>query len=166
MTPIESFRGWYEAQDEEIREEIADKVGGSLPQNGDDAAYEEFLKNSQAKFREFLDALPPRREHQVGIVLMIREVISVLAFKYGSSPEDFEQWNEKIDQGQQIAEKMGDADAVERFTKYRFDNERIRTWVKAAESWKQLRASVLSNDALDAWLEDGMPGQGLWDNAQ
>ena len=163
MTPLEIFRTWFEDQVNEVREKIACEVGCALPQNASDKVCELFLSDPQKNFHIWLDKTPNGPWQQIGQVLMVREMVSMLVFRNASTREDFERKDEGLDHAKAVAEKAGYFDVAARFAAAHYTEDHVQIWINAAESWKRFGSRLVCDEAVESWFEEASPGAGQWD---
>lgn len=158
-TPIDQVLGWYEDLAPELKQDLAFQVhmlgGQTLFPRPEEMGADKFADNFPRRVRELLG----RHFDAAGLALMLCALIDFV-LKGRATRED---WDATAD-FQERAIEWAEADGKEGFAAtLRQGQERIplrsRRWIKAAESWSELRAGPLSPDQIDAWLKSAMAGQ-------
>lgn len=157
MNGTDTFLTWFDRQPEEVRTEIAFYCMCAVP---DAVTREQQARcdlEPEIEFRRWLTSDTRRRFlAPIGRVLFVRAACSLLVFRNHGRRDD---WEEKAELNQEMLQALesehGKTDMSERLRANLGDfPRRTELWVETAESWKKLCASSLSDEVLEAWLED------------
>ena len=164
MKPLQIFSDWLGSQPKEVGDKIALVVGCAVLPNVDTGIG--FLRFT-LKSKEMVNAwLAQDTEHgmqQVARALMVRELVSLMVFRNSETTDDWEQQADERKGMLEAAKTLGydhltpelEANVPER-------PGRREEWMAAAQSWRQLRSSSLSDEALEAWFDaDGKRRLGM-----
>ena len=154
VCPLSLFAAWFAKQPEPVRE----RIGGSV---GDFVASDVFYRRLPAKLRcpvrrleAWLECASPTPEQTLGRLAVVRQAIDLCVFRNRSTRDDWAALsNETVDQ-LVSATHCEDAE-MSALCRHGLEAlpARALLWIESARSWRQLCASVLSEEALSCWME-------------
>ena len=153
--PIGIFRKWYSAQSKEVQDTIAFFVLVRAPRFTTGRFH--ILMRPVETFSRYLDdAAGESPMGLIGEALLIRAIVDFAVFRQFGSADD---WAMKMEQNENIAADLerehGPNPMSDDFRKMvKQSPERQEIWIKAAQSWKALRNTELSDEFLEAWQQD------------
>jgi hypothetical protein len=146
MTPLEAFQAWFDSLPTEQQQEIASAVLLAAP----DVNVQELLGDSFdsiCAFRDWVSRRGPLPVKRAGKALVLRAIGQsfVMRHKESSQESKLKGWVQGArEEGYpQLADAFQQAIAQEPF--------RSRQWRRSLSGWKDLCATALSDDSLDAW---------------
>ena len=157
MNPVQVFAEWYRRQEPHVKSDVETFVGYSaMPKPESEQESAKRMLNGSACFNEWLEGVEKSERGfisqrlLIGHAVMLRGLVTLLVFQHRKKVDDFEAINERrADLEKAMGPDWGHSSLFEPMKP-----EEIQLWIDAAQSWEQLCNSSLSDEAIDAWIDE------------